>query len=304
MKRFIATSFAIVCILNPVFAQTPQFKCTKYSGTGISPANIGFTGIQGKYQSIFYSSNFPGISAGNMTAIYLRVGQTFSYASPAVYNNLSVKIGYTTDSFWNLSSTVYDTFKTGLTTILNATTFTVQGSDTTGKWFKIPVDIPFSYDPNKMMVVEVAWGPKPNNTGFDLMASNTPITGTKPRTLGGHRDSVRSKGSGTIGVFLDLGVDLAAKTSAGSASMNMREALVQPNPAKGLVNVSFSSRQAVNDLSITVFGINGAQVLRRSYAPQGTAFHTALDMSNLPPGVYKVCIAADGEVAYRSLLLQ
>ncbi len=300
MKRFIAISFVILSLLNPVFAQTPQYMCTKYSGTGAA-TSAGFTTIQVKYQSIYYSSNFPGISGGNVSAIYLRVGRTYGYTAPAVYNNLSVKIGYTTDSFWNLSSTVYDTFKTGLTTILNAT-FTVQGSDTVGKWIKIPVDVPFYYDPNKIMVVEVAMGPKPNNTGFDLMATNLPVTGTKPRTLSGHRDSLRSKGSATIGPFLDLGIDLAAKTGVGTLSIIQAD--LSPNPAKGLINISLGTGQAVKELNVAIYAANGAEVLRRSYGPQGTAFHTALDMSSLPPGVYKVCIAADGEVAYRSIILQ
>ncbi len=253
----------------------------------------------------FYPSDFLGMPSGQISAIYLRVGDTFGFPAPAVYNNLTIKIGYTTDSFFKTGSTIYDTFKTGLATILNAASFTVQGSDTVGKWIKIPVDAQlgnFVYDPKKMFVVEVAMGPKPNNTGFHLMATNLPVSGTKPRTLGGNRDSLRSKGNSTYGNYLDLGIDLSTKAGVGTLS-NLQTDL-SPNPTKGLTNISLSTREGIKELSITVYAANGAKVIRRSYGPQGTEFHTALDVSNLPPGIYGVIIKADGATAWRRLLIQ
>ena len=99
-------------------AQTPQYMFSSWSGTGANAA-WSFSSNEGKIQSLYYPTDFPGMPRGTINNLYLRA---YPVGSPTLdnitYHNVKVSIGYTADSSYTGVGGYY-TFKTGLTTIFN-----------------------------------------------------------------------------------------------------------------------------------------------------------------------------------------
>src|SRR5688572_20694492 len=147
--------FVLVLACMPSLAQTPQHALSENAqglGFGIHETNA-------ITQSIYYPGEFPQAHAGEITALYFR-----SYGNPsgisATFYDLKVKIGYTADSGF-IPSTIYapspDSFRSQLTTILSAASYTLPGSEIDSQWVKIPLPPgTFSFDPSRNFIVEIS----------------------------------------------------------------------------------------------------------------------------------------------------
>ncbi len=304
MKRFLYCVGVLLCACSCAFAQTPKYAYSSYVPNKTF-GGVSFTSPSNKAQCIYYPSNFPAMPSGMVNAIYLRVNSHIIYnPPPIVYNNFKLKIGYTTDSVWRSSPPgSYDTFKTGLVTVVDKPAYTF--TDTAhGHWVKFPMDgnNSFYYDNTKKFVIELEQGYQPANEGFDWLGSNT-VTSAK-RTLPGAKDSLRTTVGGVSGVVADLGFDLVTTSVAGVS--NFRIFGLEPNPAPkgGSVQIGFESAQPLDDVLITLTNVAGQQVLRRHYRAGGYRFNTELSIGDLPAGMYIVRVAAGGEAESRRLLVE
>src|SRR6478672_7569147 len=124
MFRLTLTAIWLVSALSTQ-AQAPQYYYSSYPGSGPAFASFSFhQGTASKAQCIYKPSNFPGMPAGVFTNIYFRIGSTYNFSKPYVYNDFTVKIGYTSDSTYPHQGG-WDTFKTNLMTIVQKPTFNV-----------------------------------------------------------------------------------------------------------------------------------------------------------------------------------
>ena len=286
-------------------AQKPQFAYTYYpappgtsvGGYGFSQNNIGV-----KIQSIYYPTDLPGMPAGFVEAVYVRIGNNSFHALSTNYPAFTVKMGYTNDSTFPNGPGKYDTFKTGLTTVYGPATFVTTLVDTIGYWVKIPVNGTWSYSTERKFVVEIAMGPKNDTLSFDLMVIN-PGKRNKWRSMGDQRDSIRSYyGFRTISP-MDIGFDI--KSVGVSERSLISSAGIFPNPATGgHFNVSLEGTRALGMVHVEIINALGQSVLSQSYAGVSTAFFQSIDGSGLAPGIYQVTISAGGERIVRRVSIQ
>lgn len=245
--------------------------------------------------------------AGTITAMYFRIGHNGTGTTSATYPEFTAKIGYTTDSFfryWGMTS--FDTFKTGLTTVFGPVSFTVTGTDSIGKWVRIPLATPFYYNKEQRFVVEYSHGLKTNSAGFDIMASNkAPLySPNRNRNIVGYRDSLRQPQGNANIILMDLGFDMQPN-AVNSIPSSFRSFGLFPNPSTdGRFNVSFEAMKAVNRVAVTLINVSGQQVWQRSYNVSGTRFFKEINPGDIPKGVYTVRIDADGSAFSQTLVVR
>lgn len=300
MRFFLAILILFQCAGSE--AQTPQYKCTNYTGSTVF-TGVGFSQPNPiKNQSIYYPSNFPGMPEGYVTALYFRMGRWIvSSSTVGVYDSFRIRIGYSPDSFFS-PTPGYDSFITGLTTVFEVPKFTITGLDSIGKWVRIPVPAgAFRFDRSRMFVFEIAHGTMPRDTGSGIMATNPAVSSAKPRTLGGHKDSARVYG-GRIHQFMDLGIDMQASGAVGAPGIT--ELQVYPNPGTGQMQVSFQAAHAAGPVSLRLYNGAGQQVMQRSYRPAAGSFKASLDVRSLPRGQYYLALECGSTAQVRPLTLQ
>jgi hypothetical protein len=303
MKRFILSTLCLLLTILSV-AQVPQYVLTSWDG--IHPtSSIGFSGSSSvKIQCLYYPTDFPHVKTGVLTAIYLRIGNTFSIpaSDPTVYDTFRVKIGYTTDSFFHRHSTSSpgDTFATGLTLIVNQPKLTLRGTDTEGKWIRFPIDANFyfRYDSSKRFIVEVSRAFQSVNQGFYLMASNI----RPKREIGGLWDS--TLGSPTSNFVMDLGLDFPPAAAVATTAGNLKDLYAYPNPGNGLFTVGYEAVAPVHALRISVYSVTGQCVYAKTYKDPASSFAENVDMRGSPKGVYLLRVEADGQTATRRVQLE
>lgn len=112
-------------------------------------------------------------------------------------------------------------------------------------------------------------------------------------------------GAYTSGETMDFVVRFNRLWPAGVGTITgMEDLMMYPNPTSGKFTVQFNADKVVKDLNITVTDMTGRQVLQRSYQNTSGQFHTELDMSGEPRGMYFVTFMADGERMIRKLVLK
>lgn len=246
-----------------------------------------------RWQSIYYPSNFSSAPAGAMSNLYVRSGGVTS-GSSVTYYDLTVKIGYTTKSKFPHVG-LKDSFLTGLTTVFYASTVTLPGADSAGKWIKIPFNTGnFFYDPHRNFVVEISHGAMPLN-GIVLL---TDYTNPDYRGAGG--------GPNPEGVSytqaMELGFDLA--TTGIREVDKLQDFDMYPNPAKGFVAIEVGSQTMSGEINVTISNVIGQQMLNHQFKRMNPNFSAELDLSGIPKGVYLVQIRNGQKLISKKLYVE
>jgi hypothetical protein len=210
-----------------------------------------------------------------------------------------MKIGTTTKNCFCASP--IDTFITGLATIFDRPTYAIKGGDSTGMWFKFPMDANFFYDGLQNVVIEISHGDEIGNNygGVNWLGSRTT---TKQQRIGGAKDSTWGSTISAHGL-MDIGFDIIPVGV--SELSNIRGIGLFPNPAtNGRFNISLDAKQPMKEVSILVTDITGRAVLSRQYAHPGSSFFEEISLKDAAKGMYFVRIAADGEVISRRVALE
>jgi len=305
MKAFLSITFMVMCGSIAAYAQLPHYFWSNDTGRLATLAH-GYEwrqGTSGKVQVIYYPSNFPTAPSGHIVNLYLKTGSR-TLASQSIYYNFKVQMGYTvSDSFTN-GPIVPDTFKTGLITVFDAASFVIPGTDTIGKWIKIPLNkSSFFYRGNgtpeaRNIVIEFSFGPPKPTDGFLVRST---VNGHK-RYLGGSPNDVFS--NGVKNTLLDIGFDFGTPLSVEEPD-NIESLDLFPNPARdGKFNIAFDTRKPVSKVRVTVTDVAGKQVFDSQYGNSGLGFFRAIDAGYLPEGMYFVRVEGDGEVLNRRMVIQ
>jgi len=151
-------------------AQTPKYGFSTWTGGAASQQ--AFDQHDATVQNINTPADLPGMPAGVITAVYLRYYNAGTSDS-VLYHNVKMKVGYTAKNCFCASPK--DTFITGLTTIFDRPTYAFRGGDSTGRWFKFPMDGNFFYDAVQNVVIEISHGDEIGNNygGINWMASRS-----------------------------------------------------------------------------------------------------------------------------------
>jgi hypothetical protein len=293
-------------------AQTPQYFWSNYSGSGSTVNYPWNSASHVKFQCIYYPANFPTAPSGNVSSVYVRVGSPpYPKSNYSVYRDFSVRIGWTSDSIFNpvsLPTSPVDSFSffTGLTTVFSSSNFIINGTDTIGKWVKMPL-IPnsFYYNKNrnasegKYFVVEFRLdGPVPEH-GFYAMSS---LASSTKRMLYDYISKTTSASPHMIP--LDFGFDIGTPVGIDDAQIS-NILTIFPNPsADGRFNIGFNAKQSMKDVNVTIRSMTGAVVYNQHYSNTSTQFNEDLNIGNNARGMYFVELKADGERVVRKLVLQ
>jgi|GEM_PF-2385673 len=184
-----------------VSAQTPTY----FKGIGTSSNNIPLkTGNGGTHcQHIYTPTEFNTLPpSGPITKVYMRNNTA---SESGVFANFSISFLQN-----NLSVFPDNTFLTGFTNALTATSITITGNATAGGWFEIPLDVPFMYDNTKSLVYEIKYTTR---TG-GIATLNTSTTGVNKRL------SIIDAPGPTTGnlasTWMDFGFDILANPCSGT----------------------------------------------------------------------------------------
>ncbi len=278
---------AITHWTNPCFCSTPDYNASSAI----------------KYQCCYAPSDFRGLQTGPIAAVYLRIGQTLGgSAKTAVYKGVKIKMGQLAagdTSFPHVNG--WDTFKTGLVTVVNLPVDTIKARDSVARWIKYPLNAgSFAIVPEQPFVFEISKDTfAAGSNGIRWNASNLM---TSRRFLDGYRDSIRAYNSSSL-FTLDLGFDLV--TMDVKAFTNIPSFGLFPNPVTdGRVNVSFSARQSIREAVILVADATGRTLIEQRFANTGTELFQELNLGAATTGVYFLKLVADGETINRRLLIE
>ena len=305
MKKNLIIACICVLLAGSAVAQTPTPSFNISTWTGGSPKSaFTFRNIIDRFQSIYYPTDFPTIPAKAITNVYLRIGRLYNTTTSVTVHNMIIRLGTTLDSGFSHPGG-YDTFKTGMMTVFSQASYTFNGCDTVGKWFKIPVSSDFTYSRNGNLVFEIMHSGEPSSlgiSGFDWMANNLTQKVPHSRTLFGKPDSLRSINNNNYN-FFDLGFDVSTLGVAGLS--NVSSFGLFPNPSTdGRFNVSFDTKLPVQNVSVTVTNMVGQEILNRHYAAAGSSFFREVDLHNAAKGMYILTVQADDERIVRRLVVE
>lgn len=263
------------------FAQTPQFSFTDFTEP-LAGREFSNDNQPSKIQSIYYPTDFPTMPAGVVKNVYVRIARLPFGPNTAIYPEFTVKMGYTSDSLFSFGNGVgWDTFKVGLTPVFGPATFTTL-ADSVGRWIKVPLSTPWSFNLERKFVVEFSKGAKHNMTGFDILENNKAGI-YRNRTLGGFRDSIRAY-NGSDSKIMDLGFDL--QTSGVEALGNISSFGLFPNPSHGRFMIALESSRVLGTIALNLRNMAGQTVAKKTLVEQSPSLLRELDFGALPPGIY------------------
>lgn len=205
-------------------AQTPQHS---YQGTGSNNIFPFQSTTTNRVQWLFVpSTHFPtATSSGLITAVYFRANTS---STATTYTNLTVRMGPTTLS---VMPTAGSPWLAGLTTVYSAPTTTTPAL-TTGQWFVITLQTPYSYNPGQNLVVDVS---QTAYTGGGIQI----MQGGVNSRMWGSAASPTSSGSGTG--LANFGFDIITCTGTPTQPVITTPAMTSPVCAGTSVSISATS---------------------------------------------------------------
>lgn len=143
MKRVILITLSLLCLIDTLIAQTPQYYVGSSSGSATSSTPLATT-TDNQVQLLYATGNYNSVPpSGYITKVYFEAGSN----SSATYTDVTVKLGTTT------LTSLPSAWTTGLTTVYSHAA-TISG--TASQWFEISLDAPFYYDNSKSLIVELS----------------------------------------------------------------------------------------------------------------------------------------------------
>ncbi|MBS1629275.1 MAG: T9SS type A sorting domain-containing protein [Bacteroidetes bacterium] len=318
----LALSILLLCLFAPLFSTaqgTPQYsKKQSYvafvSGWAYFPSDPADTPARGRrlqwlYNDIDFS---PKPISGTIKNIYFWARGAHTLNVKTTLYNVEIKMGYTQqDSFKRITSTTYgvrDTFITGLTTVFQADSVTVDYLNTWAYWWKFPLmgnGFHYNASPEQNLVVEFSFGlPKPN--GWVVFTdSNGTSTNSNMRFLSGYRDSTALQhwpgkndylvGSAGGNVAFGFDVDASSVPNIGS-QVDMQ---LYPNPTSGKLQLRIQAAKVLQDVVLSVSDLNGRRVWYKQIHTLPQRYAEEIDLSGAPSGTYFVEIGLESGVVRR-----
>ncbi len=313
MKRMI---LIFLCVLG-LFDATrvsgqllPKYAYTKYIGFGAVACADFHTGISHKFQIIYRPSELPGLPAGPLHSVYLRVGRVYidpndtsNTQNVIIYDSMRVRMGTTEDTSYRdsvLGPGQYPSyfFKTGLTQVFFQKTFAIYGADSIGTWVRFPISGIFNYNPSTNLVVELSHI-QSIDYGFDWMGTMDCYS----CNIAGLFDSLTTQHALSSGQA-DIGFNDA--TGAVGGLVNLKGFYTYPNPSEGLFTVGFEpwGTQA-SAVQVSVSDMAGRQVWQRSYQNvQASLFTANVDLRGRPKGIYLLRVQSGDAQALQRVVVE
>jgi hypothetical protein len=94
----------------------------------------------------------------------------------------------------------------------------------------------------------------------------------------------------------------SVKNVGANAIENSKSFAVFPNPTRGTLNI-VSASLLVNDLTITVRNIQGAEMMNKVYQNIGGEFNQTIDISGLSQGLYFVILQSGSNFETHKVVL-
>ena len=308
MKKTILFLFLLLTSWNSFSQSSPQFVYQPSSGQTAGAVPLSFPGGR-KSQSMYKPSEFPGLGAGTITAVYLRSRVDRSY--PIGFRNMTVKMGHipVNESGPNPDTIPYSVWPLTLfpcNTVFFDSLFTIPTPIDSADWIKFPLQTPFQFNGTDNFIVEFSQ---------DSMAVD-PFQVVPNLTTIAYKVSLRTYDVAPYPIFSGnwltpghaavlnlLGLDMAPNSVKGIA--DLKDLQLYPNPAKDLVRLEWDAgSREVKELSVTMSSLTGAAVWQQSYLGVRGKFSKSIDLSHLPKGIYLATIEAEGEKITKKLVLQ
>jgi hypothetical protein len=77
-----------------------------------------------------------------------------------------------------------------------------------------------------------------------------------------------------------------------------------PNPTDGKITISFTCRNNMDNVKLTVTDVTGREISKQVYKTQGKEFRQEMDLGKEARGVYFVQLDVNGEKIIRKVVLQ
>jgi len=288
-------SFAQATNQVPQYYYAPQFDdSTLYSsqyshyGGGLGFAQTNSSNKNSKSYTIYYPNNFKYPPKGKITALYLYIYSSITYDPSGLYKfyNSKIRMGNTSrDSFAydaiNKRYVLFDDEKE-LTTVLqgnpyifDSTTFPILYGFNHKKWLKIPLEVPFMYDPNKNLVIQSF----NNNDSLLYFCSIAPyafidsLTPNMNRQIGvdatsgkyAYQTNITSGNS----MLSCIGFDLDTTGVSGVDDIKATSLQLYPNPAKTTIHFSLKGSYTISTLQGAIVKQGEGDVANIASLPQG-----------------------------------
>lgn len=243
-----------------------------------------------KWVCIYYPRNFKYPPKGKITSLYLWIDFAATYDTNGLYEFYNVK--------WQMGTTTRDSFaydsinkryvlfedEKELTTVLQAnpyildsTSGLIRTSTNYKKWLKIPLQVPFMFDPNKNLVLQI------NN----LLIHDT-LHGHCNIAAIGYTDSLSLNKYRGLGVpdscgkyayvYINasvanplpcIGFDLDTTGVSGVEEVQPTSLLLYPNPAKTIINFSLKGSYTISTLQGAIVQQGEGDTANIGALPQG-----------------------------------
>lgn len=232
-------------------------------------------------QSLYAPDDLVGEVEGLITDLYFRYGTTGNDIGNTL-GGLLIRMGQTDASTFPNSS-----FLTDLDTALYATEYTIPPGQP-GEWFSIPMQMPFLYNANRTLVLDI-W----------FTSSTTLIFGTYGSTNNDQKlyalTLEATTGSLTSAARQDLGFDLDPRSAI--REQNADGMQLVPLPGDQQLRV-IRSGDDLGKATIFLLDASGRQLTVTTFAP-GTRTMT-LNLAGMATGIYLVrSVSSDGTIGTR-----
>ena len=294
------TSFAQATNQVPQYYYAPQFDDStlfssqySYYGGGTSFGQIPTQQLNTKIYSIYYPSNFKYPPKGKITTLYIWIYYSQTLDSSGLYKfyNSKIRMGTTTrdsiafDSI-NKRFTLFDDEKE-LTTVLQGNPYIFDSTSLQGspigfglnhkKWLKIPLQVPFLYDPNKNLVIQSFYN---NDSLLYTNCNIIPFAFIDTLTINKkHRVIVVDATCGKYGYITTfttgnsmlscIGFDLDTTGISGVDEIKTTSLQLYPNPATATIHFSLKGNYTISTLQGAIVQQGEGDVANIGNLPQG-----------------------------------
>lgn len=259
----------ILVALFTIYGATAQ-QIFKGGGTSGSTFLFSYPSYCAKSQCIFLPAELTNATSGNIVRLYYRYGTN---NTGQTMNGFKIMMGQTTATSFTASGANYNFF-TGLTTVLDSTDLTIPAG-TSGNWFSIDLQNPFTYDATKTLIIQLTFATCAQASWLTLGTNNTPVRKVITPTL------TSATGSGTSSTWQDMGFDLGQSVFVTEISDN-NTALLYPNPVKNTEQLFWNGK--IKPSLIKIYNLAG--VLVSSIQPSGT--NIPINTHEVSAGIYFV----------------
>ena len=235
-----------------------------------------------KYLTIYEPRNFNYPQKGKITALYFWVYNAYTDYADGKYRfyPFAIRMGTTLRDSFGIGSNckLFDEEKE-LTTVISGNPYTIP--DTTlnpysnfRKWIKLPLQVPFMFDPNKNLVVQFE---ESNDSTLQQTAPSfirflyciDSLTLNKNRIV---KCQINSK-TATSGFFQNfipcIGFDLDTTGVSGVDDIKATSLQLYPNPAKTTIHFSLKGSYTISTLQGAIVKQGEGDVANIASLPQG-----------------------------------